>query len=60
MGAQMMHGVNEILFTDADETVLITLADGRVLEFFGDGVVQYRVQDEEAASHAMIQRVETV
>jgi hypothetical protein len=42
MAAQLVDSVEEVVFTEADEMLLVVLADGRVLELFGDGVVQTR------------------
>lgn len=40
MGAQMVQPVSELIFTSAEESVVITLSDGRVIEIHGDGFMQ--------------------
>ena len=43
MGAQMVRAVEELIFTSADDSIIITLCDGRVIEFHGDGYLQEQV-----------------
>lgn len=43
MGAQTVSAIEELIFTESDESILVTLADGRSLELFGDGYVQIKV-----------------
>lgn len=43
-GAQMVNTVTEMIFTTPEDSILITLCSGRLLELFGDGYVQERQQ----------------
>lgn len=40
MGAQLVSEVKEIVFTSDDDSVLITLCDGRTIELHGDGLIE--------------------
>jgi hypothetical protein len=42
MSAQLVDTIEELVFTDAEDSVLLILCDGRVVEFFGDGTIQKR------------------
>jgi hypothetical protein len=42
MSAQLVDAIEELVFTDAEDSVLLILCDGRVVEFFGDGTIQKR------------------
>lgn len=42
MGAQLVEPVRELVFTGPEDAILITLYDGRIMELFGDGLIQLR------------------
>lgn len=46
MGAQTVQSIEEVAFTSLEDSMLISLADGRVLEVFGDGMIQVRLAAE--------------
>ena len=41
-GAFTTESVRELIFTDSDDSILVTFTDGRTAEIFGDGITQYR------------------
>lgn len=43
MGAQTVQSIEEVAFTSPDDSLLISLANGKVIEVFGDGLIQVRV-----------------
>lgn len=42
MAAQLLDTISELILTDPDESLLVTLSDGRTIELMGDGEVHVR------------------
>lgn len=47
MGAQTVQSIEEVAFTSPEDSMIISLADGRVMEVFGDGMIQIRTANME-------------
>lgn len=45
MGAQMLQAIEEVIFTSPEDSMMITLCDGKMMELFGDGFLQSRADD---------------